>query len=316
MVIISCPAVFGQVPTNGLIGYYPFTGNANDQAATASNGTVSGATLVADRFGNQSSAYSFDGVSDYISIPATKYLVNTYTYSFWLKVASSSSSAQYIMSIGSPAISGAEGYAAGIGGNKGIYYGSYSVNGSNLGKSMSSPPVLDQWYHVCITRSSSQFSLYIDGKIVDSTSTGGSNPQYGTGSYAFLVGTRFNKTYYLDGSLDDLRIYNRAVSATEAKALYNETNTNSNPRVYVNSIKIYPNPTTDKITIDNGDFAKYSEYTVKILNSTGVEVYSSSVNQKQFIVDFSKFGSTSGIYFVHVIDSNYNTLNIQKLVLQ
>jgi len=316
MVIISCPALFGQVPTNGLIGFYPFTGNANDQIATSSNGTVYGATLVSDRFGNQNSAYSFNGSSNYISIPTTKFLVNNYTYSFWLKPASSSSTPQYIMSIGSPAISGAEGYAAGISGNKGIYYGSYAVNGSNLGKAMTTPPTLNEWTHVCITRSSSQFSLYIDGKRVDSVSTGGSNPQYGTGSYAFLVGTRFNKTYYFNGSLDDLRIYNRAVTETEAKALYNETNTNSNDIAYANSIKIYPNPTIDKITIENGDFAKSSGYTVKILNSIGAEVFSSLVSQEQFVVDLSKFGSTAGIYFVHVIDSNFNTLKIQKLVLQ
>jgi len=318
MVIISCNTLFGQVPTNGLIGYYPFTGNANDQVASLSNGTVSGATLVSDRFGNENSAYSFNGVTDYISIPTTKYLVNTYTYSYWLKTTTNKSTPQYIMSIGSPAIGGAEGYSSAMGGGKGIAFGSYCVNGFGIGTTMSSPPTLDQWHHVCITRGSSYFSMYVDGEYVDSVSTGGSDPKYGTGPYAFLVGTRFNKTYYFEGSLDDLRIYNRAVSATEVKALYNEingANNNFNPIGYVNKIKIYPNPTIDKITIDNGDFVKYAGYTVKIMNSTGAEVFSSLVNQQQFIIDFSKLGS-AGIYFVHVIDSKSNTLDIRKLVFQ
>lgn len=49
-----------QAPTSGLVAYYPFTGNAND-AAGALNGTVSGATLTTDRFGNANSAYAFNG---------------------------------------------------------------------------------------------------------------------------------------------------------------------------------------------------------------------------------------------------------------
>ena len=55
------------VPTNGLVGWWPFNGNANDESGNGNNGTVNGATLTADRFGNANSAYSFDGVDDYIN---------------------------------------------------------------------------------------------------------------------------------------------------------------------------------------------------------------------------------------------------------
>jgi hypothetical protein len=54
------------VPTNGLVGYWPFNGNANDISGNGNNGTVNGATLTTDRFGNTNSAYSFDG-NDWIS---------------------------------------------------------------------------------------------------------------------------------------------------------------------------------------------------------------------------------------------------------
>jgi hypothetical protein len=47
------------IPTNGLVAYWPFSGNANDLSGNANNGTVSGATLTTDRFGNTNSAYSF-----------------------------------------------------------------------------------------------------------------------------------------------------------------------------------------------------------------------------------------------------------------
>ena len=57
---------FAQIPTNGLVAYYPFNGNANDASGNGYDGTVHGATLTTDRFGHANSAYSFDGISNYI----------------------------------------------------------------------------------------------------------------------------------------------------------------------------------------------------------------------------------------------------------
>jgi len=62
--------VFSQVPnyvpTNGLVGWWPFNGNANDESGNGNNGIVNGATLASDRFGNANMAYSFDGINDLI----------------------------------------------------------------------------------------------------------------------------------------------------------------------------------------------------------------------------------------------------------
>ena len=51
------------VPTNGLVAYYPFNGNANDASGNGNNGTVNGATLTTDRFGDVGKAYSFNDSS-------------------------------------------------------------------------------------------------------------------------------------------------------------------------------------------------------------------------------------------------------------
>lgn len=56
------------VPSNGLVGWWPFNGNANDESGNGNNGTVNGATLTSDRFGNAGKAYSFDGVDDVIIV--------------------------------------------------------------------------------------------------------------------------------------------------------------------------------------------------------------------------------------------------------
>ena len=56
------------VPKDGLVAWYPFNGNANDESGNGNHGTVNGATLTADRNGKANSSYSFDGVSNFITI--------------------------------------------------------------------------------------------------------------------------------------------------------------------------------------------------------------------------------------------------------
>ena len=53
------------IPSNGLVGWWPFNGNANDESGNGNNGTVNGASLTTDRFGNLSNAYLFDGLDDF-----------------------------------------------------------------------------------------------------------------------------------------------------------------------------------------------------------------------------------------------------------
>ena len=57
--------------TENLIGYWSFSGNANDESGNDYDGIVNGATLIDDRFGNANSAYNFDGVDDEITIKVT-----------------------------------------------------------------------------------------------------------------------------------------------------------------------------------------------------------------------------------------------------
>ena len=70
-IVVSCCGFAGIVQadlSDGLVAYYPFNGKANDESGNGNHGTVNGATLAEDRFGNVDSAYNFDGVNDYITI--------------------------------------------------------------------------------------------------------------------------------------------------------------------------------------------------------------------------------------------------------
>jgi hypothetical protein len=90
--LLAASSAFAQVPsyvpTNGLVGWWPFNGNANDESGNGNNGTVNGATLATDRLGNVNKAYSFDGVNNKIEVPNSTILnfgVNpTFSINFWI----------------------------------------------------------------------------------------------------------------------------------------------------------------------------------------------------------------------------------------
>ena len=82
--------ILAQSPINipGLVARYPFNGNANDQSGNGHHGTVTGATLTTDRFGQPNRAYSFDGNNDFIDLgnkPAFNFGVGNFTFSVWFK---------------------------------------------------------------------------------------------------------------------------------------------------------------------------------------------------------------------------------------
>jgi len=74
--------------TNGLVGYFPFNGNANDASGNGHNGTIYGATLTTDRFGVANSAYYFNGTNAYITAPLNSAVFsNDFTASVWFNAA-------------------------------------------------------------------------------------------------------------------------------------------------------------------------------------------------------------------------------------
>src|SRR5690606_13425689 len=79
--------LFSQIPTDSLIGYWPFSSNADDKSGFGNHGTVSGAVLTSDRFGNPNNAYKFDGVNDFIESNFNFSGAQTsFSVSYWFKL--------------------------------------------------------------------------------------------------------------------------------------------------------------------------------------------------------------------------------------
>ena len=229
--------VNAQIPTNGLIGSWPFNGNANDESGNGQNGTVNGATLTMDRFGNTNSAFLFDGENDYIDLGNIPQSSHSYTGWFkingrmdnwgWGVLISKLYNYNNIfdndeLSVASPGYFSYETYRmkAQIG------------NGSQWeGFSSDSIPIDSTgWHNFVYTYDdyTKNVKLYIDNILVDSNiiqgySDDATRPTYiGARPYWGWSATDGQTSFYFNGYIDDVRIYNRALDLEEINSFYFE----------------------------------------------------------------------------------------------
>jgi len=427
------------VPTNGLVGLWPFNGNANDESGNGNNGTVNGATLTSDRFGVSNSAQFFSG-SNTISVSnGPQFDFNDFTVAFWIKTNQTNSNIGLISKNISGGIPSWWIYLnhANTTFGQGLVDFYLRIENAESAAAANNSYNDNSWHFVIAKRKglSGELTVIIDG--VDSSTTIGAS-----GLISVPSDLLFGHTYAGDvsgfyiGSLDDIGIWNRALTPQEISDLfvlqncsndltispisnsqniggnatftattsdpsatfawqsdfgqgfqtlniygnYSGTNTNTltisnvqfanhnqqiraistsgncidtsnvatiqiantcitNITVYdtllttvidtliinttlglpapnnENTILIYPNPASDHITIDNGNFAAMAGYSIKIENNAGQQVFQSAINQAQFYVDLSTW-TGNGLYFVHLIDPQNNTVTVRKIVLQ
>ncbi len=306
--------------TGDLVAFYPFNGNAIDESGFNNNGTVSGATLVSDRWGNPSSAYSFDGVNDYISVVSSPSLnfQDAVTINFWIKVEEFFVRESYPLSHGN----WENRWKVSIT-NKHIRW---TVK-SNLGiKDLDSETELIQnnLYNVTVLYDGIDYEIYINGELDAFTSFSG---LILTTPIDFMIGQVLpgNNQYNFKGVLDDIRIYNYALSYGNIQALYDfvtgledqqDTKTPENYSLLQN----YPNPFNGETTI-KFQVSNESNVKLEIFNVLGEKV-KTLVDEKKssgfYSVrwdsrnDASKI-MNSGIYFIRFISNNFS--EIKKMLL-
>jgi hypothetical protein len=210
-----------QVPTNGLVSLYNFCGNTNDASGNGHNlvsPSVLGPTLTTDRFGNSSNAYSFNKVNgDYLIYNDTLTGTGSWTYSVWVYPTATQNS--IIIANGN---SNSNGY--GLVMNN----GTHTVPGDKITviiggiKYVPGPSVtMNNWHHAAIRRMNGVISLFVDGTKYDSTTT----IPYPPGSpNQFTVGREgAGGPNPFAGKIDEVAVYNRALSNAEITQLYNSS---------------------------------------------------------------------------------------------
>lgn len=205
--------------TNGLVAYYPFNGNANDASGNNNNGIVHFATLTSDRFGRTNQAYNFiANNSCYISFANTPLSqTDNWTMAAWVNPASTNLQAMAVT----------VGYDNNSSGN-GFEFGTTSQDGTGAGNDLGgflsgitalgsgyAYETTNVWYHIVMLRRSGVTYFYANGSQTPNTNT--NTPKTPTG---FYIGSSDSNHRFFNGAIDDVRIYNRALSSNEVAQLY------------------------------------------------------------------------------------------------
>ena len=471
------------VPTSGLVGYWPFNGNANDASGNGNNGTANGSTLTTDRNGNLNSAYYFSsiGCEPRIDVNINTSSVQTgLTISIWMNKIGEGCFGPRLFEF-YPGFEGPGMARSWEAPNSSIGIGSITSTGF-VADAIIPESASGVWSHIVYTNDGSFAKFFKDGALYNSFAVTGDPILSGNASFG-RMNHPSNDAY--NGNLDDIGIWNRALTQQEITALFNgcsnptasiinpqstttfcqggsvvlnaSTGTgytyewykngniingsitssytanqsgsytvkvingscnatssatavtvNPNPTVslslanfihikespvtlagspsggtysgvgvvgstfsstnaglgkktitynyttgagcsgsataittvydttacstfdtlFINiavagliapnnlgTLKIWPNPANDRITIDNGNYGILSGYSVKIETVLGQEVFKSAINQQQFSVDLTTWNG-KGVYLVHILDNQNNIIETKKIVLQ
>jgi WD40 repeat protein len=204
-------------PKDGLVAYYPFNGNADDESGNGNHGVVIGATLAEDRFGNADSAYNFDGFDDYIEAPSLSALTFTeITVSVWVKPVSGDINNRRIVTLDNDI--DPEYYHFDLEGTSwrglAIYVGDDWVGDTSWSFEA------DKWAHIAVTYDGTTVKIFRNGELTE-TGTKVAPPRNGV---LFVGGVDIPDygAQIWDGEIDEVRIYNRLLSDYEIKEIYNE----------------------------------------------------------------------------------------------
>ena len=211
----------------GIVGWWPGDGTANDISGTNNGALQGGAT--ASAAGLVSSAFTFDGTNGYVQIPDAPALRPTnLTVEAWVRFSSLESAGtaaagqQYIVFKQNTRTSGFEGYNLAklrIAGGDVLAFIVSSASGQLAELHSATLVSAGVWYHVAGVRGSNFTQLYVNGQLESQTSVSFAQDY---GSYPLLFGTS-GQTYWdrkLKGSLDEVSLYNRALSSNEVSAIY------------------------------------------------------------------------------------------------
>jgi len=239
--------------TNGLVAYYPFNGNANDASGYANNPSLNTAVLTADRFKVPLSAYSFSGTQKIQYANQPQLGTTNLTVSCWVQTANTFDGFTGLVCKG-----GASNPWVGF--QVGIYQNHLQVETDFAGFAGSTPINDGRWHSLCAVfdHSNGRLQFFVDANLDSAYSTPAATL---ISTNQLNVGVERQSVNFFTGSIDAVRIYNRALSASEIQQLYI---IESGPRVnFVKAFTVdYSNLTlgSNYVLQASGDLINWTNY--------------------------------------------------------
>jgi hypothetical protein len=377
----TTPEQCTSLPSNlqeGLVGYWPFCGNANDESGNGNDGTVNGATLTEDRFGNANAAYSFDGNTSFIQINEDSVfnLLDESSFVCWFNdsVLLSNPGGRVVSKL-QEALSPPAGWVLSIdnvnhGGESNQYKIRFTIGGVQHYSSLIN--CQSDWQFLAATYDLETVKIYLNQDLIYSIAQSSNTILFNSpviiGSYTYAQPNLDNIETF-PGPLDDIGIWNRALTPEEVQELYTLdactftvydtsyvtvydtlttyetvydtlytyetiydtvttyvtvtdtlliditfTGIEGQPS-WLNTVTVFPNPASDHITIDYGNFALLAGYNTIITDAAGATVYSSTVNSQQAYIDINAWGA-AGVYFLTIYDAGGAPVAVRHIVLE
>lgn len=274
---IEVPA---YIPTNGLVGWWPFNGNANDESGNGHNGITYGTVQTNDRYSNLNGAFTFDGIDDYIDL-GNWFNFSDFSISLWINPNVQKGNATII---DNNAWGNINWICEAI--------SDYQLNGYNFRNSSTFYPPTNQWSHLILESFGGHILVYLNNILV---STKSEVINYGRPVSLNLGRWICDNTRFWKGTMDEVGIWDRALSQQEISALFNASGkTVSTDSLIVASGKSFSYPISAPSMSANDSIDSYQfvltydttklEYvdfaTANTLSSNGIGQVNSSIKGK------------------------------------
>lgn len=272
---------------DGLVAYYPLDGNGLDHAQNELHGTVGGAVATTNQQGYANSAMHFDGVDDYILVANAEPLnfgTGNFAVSLWVKSDAPDEGPQMVIQKGQSGNLKVNPY----------YWVRLNEFGDELtlqaALSDGYPPFTDlkstdpffadqEWHHIVYQRTNTQIELWVDNQLIafkadsqfrdvsgnGNLIIGAQNPWDDGGNFPFIHN-------YFQGSIDEVRLYNKALCMEEVEALSGLISGTTTIPSEVGKISLYPNPSSEMVQIDLR-FHEMTEVKLQLFDLQGRELW-------------------------------------------
>lgn len=308
------------LPKDKLLGWWPFSGNAIDSSGNGHNGTVRGASLVNDRFGSQASAYQFSP-NNFIDVENPTFMVlgkSSFSLSAWFNTTMTGegniirydcidsicpSETVVMLRLGRDSTGAI---------NPGVIEYGECCNSVSISSKLKYND--GNWHHVVVVRDSisKSIKMYVDNRLVALKRVNEISNLGIVRPLNFGALQQFYEPFI--GKLDDIGIWKKALDSVEIHSIYKPLINTGLINLYDdNSVRIYPNPTSNLIHVNLDDASINRPFIIRVTNIIGQEIHKSVVQQTNSYFDTSEWGA-NGVYFVNVTDNHTLQNRVYKVI--
>lgn len=321
--------ISAQIPSNGLIAFYPFNGNTNDESGNAYHAQNYGSTPVTDRFSKSANACELDANGSYLVLPQN-FDSKPRSINLWFNAAVGGGTGwQQIYSSDNPNLSHGM-----------VYISIFDVNNvpelhiANGNARDTVDISRNAWYNVHLQLGvDSVMDFYLNGQLISSRKYTFNLHSVDGFQNVVLGASRSAANSYFKGLLDDIRIYNRTLNQAEITSIWMDGKTpvwtsicdtlrikmalsDAGNNTYRHTFSVYPNPAKSRLMIDFGSYyQELGNLSISISNSLGQTLYNGTVNKQLLELDLGLW-TGKGLYMLEISESHGKVLERKKILLE